>query len=56
MTSKQTAISKYESQLAQLNYGEAFVGLAAYRSLFCPPSNYAEAFLVCDKQQLLALA
>jgi N-acetylglucosamine malate deacetylase 1 len=56
MSSKQQAIDKYESQLAQLNYGEAFVGLAAYRSLFCPPSSYAEAFLVCDRQQLLSLA
>jgi LmbE family N-acetylglucosaminyl deacetylase len=55
MPSKQRAIDKYESQLSQLNYGEAFVGLAAYRSLFCPPSNYAEAFLVCDRQQLLSL-
>lgn len=54
--SKRQAISKYQSQLAQLNYGEAFVGLAAYRSLFCPPSNYAEAFLVCDRQQLLSIA
>jgi LmbE family N-acetylglucosaminyl deacetylase len=56
MATKQKAIEKYESQLAQLNYGEAFAGLAAYRSLFCPPSNYAEAFLVCDQQQLLNLA
>ena len=56
MARKQKAIEKYESQLAQLNYGEAFVGLAAYRSLFCPPSNYAEAFLVCDQQQFMSLA
>lgn len=56
MAQKQKAIEKYESQLAQLNYGEAFAGLAAYRSLFCPPSNYAEAFLVCDQQQFLGLA
>jgi N-acetylglucosamine malate deacetylase 1 len=55
MPSKQEAIDKYESQLSQLNYGEAFIGLAAYRSLFCPPSSYAEAFLVCDRQQLLSL-
>ena len=55
MSSKRQAISKYESQLSQLNYGEAFSGLAAYRSLFCPPSNYAEAFLDCDRQQLLTL-
>ena len=56
MASKQKAIEKYQSQLAQLNYSEAFIGLAAYRSLFCPPSNYAEAFLVCDQQQFLSLA
>jgi LmbE family N-acetylglucosaminyl deacetylase len=56
MAAKQEAIGKYESQLAQLNYQEAFVGLAAYRSLFCPPSSYAEAFLVCDRQEFLTLA
>lgn len=55
MATKQKAIQKYVSQLAQLNYGEAFVGLASYRSLFCPPSIYAEAFLVCDQQQFLSL-
>lgn len=52
---KQQAICKYGSQLSQLNYAEAFLGLAAYRSLFCPPSSYAEAFLVCDRQHLLAI-
>lgn len=53
---KQQAIRKYESQLSQLNYAEGFLGLAAYRSLFCPPSSFAEAFLVCDRQQILAVA
>ena len=56
IAAKQLAIAKYESQLALLHYGEAFLGLAAYRSLFCPPASFAEAFLVCDKQQLLSLA
>ena len=49
--SKRQAIDKYQSQLSQLNYREGFVGLAAYRSLFCPSSRYAEAFLVCDPQE-----
>jgi hypothetical protein len=42
--------------LAQLNYRDAFLGLAAYRSLFCPSSKYAEAFLVCDHRELLTLS
>jgi LmbE family N-acetylglucosaminyl deacetylase len=52
---KRRAIDQYESQLAQLDYREAFLGLAAYRGLFCPPSRYAEAFLVCDRDEMLAL-
>jgi len=54
--SKRQAIDQYESQLAQLDYREAFLGLAAYRGLFCPPSKFAEAFLVCDRDEMLALA
>ncbi|HEY2411200.1 MAG TPA: PIG-L deacetylase family protein [Pirellulaceae bacterium] len=54
--SKREAIDQYESQLSQLDYREAFLGLAAYRGLFCPPSKYAEAFLVCDRDEMLALA
>jgi LmbE family N-acetylglucosaminyl deacetylase len=54
--SKRQAIDQYESQLSQLDYREAFLGLAAYRGLFCPPSKYAEAFLVCDRDEMLALA
>src|SRR5262245_25469748 len=42
MDAKRRAIDQYQSQLSQLNYREGFVGLAAYRSLFCPASNYAE--------------
>jgi LmbE family N-acetylglucosaminyl deacetylase len=55
MDAKRRAIDQYKSQLSQLNYREGFIGLAAYRSLFCPASSYAEAFLVCDKQELLNL-
>lgn len=55
LESKQRAIDQYESQLAQLNYRDGFLGLASYRSLFCPSSKYAEAFLVCDLQELLRL-
>ncbi len=52
---KRQAIEKYQSQLPQLNYREGFLGLAAYRSLFCPGSTYAEAFWVCDRRELLNL-
>ena len=54
--SKRRAIDQYESQLSQLNYRDGFMGLAAYRSLFCPPSKYAEAFLVCNLGEMLTLA
>ena len=50
---KRHAIEQYQSQLSQLNYREGFLGLAAYRSLFCPSSKYAEAFWVCDRSELL---
>jgi len=53
---KQRAIDEYESQLSQLSYREGFLGLAAYRGLFCPPSKYAEAFLVCNREEMIALA
>jgi len=52
---KRRAMEQYQSQISQLNYREGFAGLAAYRSLFCPPSSYAEAFLVCDKNEILNL-
>lgn len=52
---KLRAIDQYASQLTQFNYREAFLGLASYRSLFCPPSKYAEAFLVCSRSELLAI-
>jgi LmbE family N-acetylglucosaminyl deacetylase len=53
---KRQAIDQYASQLEQLNYREGFLGLAAYRSLFCPPSRFAEAFLVCEAADLERLA
>ena len=53
---KQQAIEQYRSQLDQLNYREGFLGLAAYRSLFCPSSRYAEAFLVCDAREIHQLS
>jgi LmbE family N-acetylglucosaminyl deacetylase len=53
---KRQAIDQYKSQLAQLNYREGMLGLSAYRSLFCPPSKFAEAFLVCDFGELLSLS
>ena len=55
LLAKRQAIEQYRSQLNQLNYREGFLGLAAYRSLFCPASSYAEAFLVCDHRELMQL-
>jgi LmbE family N-acetylglucosaminyl deacetylase len=56
LDAKRRAIEQYRSQLGQLNYREGFLGLAAYRSLFCPASSYAEAFLVCDANEIHTLA
>ncbi|QDU26822.1 glucosamine-6-phosphate deaminase-like protein [Anatilimnocola aggregata] len=55
MAAKREAITKHVSQLAVLDYLGAFVGLAAYRALSCPPSHYAEAFLTVDTQTFLAM-
>jgi LmbE family N-acetylglucosaminyl deacetylase len=52
---KREAIDKYTSQLSQLNYRDGFLGLSAYRSLFCPPSKFAEAFWVCDAAEMIGL-
>lgn len=52
---KLRAIDQYPSQLTQMNYREAFLGLASYRSLFCPPCRFAEAFYVCDYAELLRM-
>jgi N-acetylglucosamine malate deacetylase 1 len=56
MEAKRRAIDQYQSQLSQLNYREGFIGLAAYRSLFCPASRFAEAFLVCDTREICSIA
>ena len=53
MGAKRLAMDQYQSQLSQLNYREGFMGLAAYRSLFCPTSSYAEAFLVCGACEMI---
>jgi N-acetylglucosamine malate deacetylase 1 len=53
---KRRAMSHYKSQLSQFNYQEGFVGLAAYRSLFCPPARFVEAFLVCNTNELDSVA
>jgi LmbE family N-acetylglucosaminyl deacetylase len=55
IATKCRAMEQYPSQLSQLNYREGFLGLSAYRSLFCPTSRYAEAFFVCNRQKLLNL-
>jgi LmbE family N-acetylglucosaminyl deacetylase len=55
LPAKRQAIEQYRSQLALLNYREGFLGLAAYRSLFCPASRYAEAFWVCQRDELMQL-
>ena len=52
---KKKAIQSYRTQLPQLNYRQGFIGLSAYRSAFCPPSSYAEAFFVCSQEEMLSL-
>lgn len=52
---KKKAIEMYQSQLKQLNYRGGFMGLSAYRSTVCPPAIYAEAFLMCTKEEFLAM-
>jgi len=49
---KQHAIDVYRSQLDVLDYRAGFMGLSAYRGLFCSPSRYAEAFITCDSSSL----
>lgn len=52
---KRLAIQAHHSQLECLDYLEAFLGLASYRALACPPSRYAEAFVVLDRDATLKL-
>jgi LmbE family N-acetylglucosaminyl deacetylase len=47
------AFEAHQSQASVLNYADAFRGLARYRSLFCPPARYAEAFYNCDSSALV---
>jgi LmbE family N-acetylglucosaminyl deacetylase len=51
---KLAAIRAHRSQLAQLDYAGAFRGLAAWRALACPPSRFAEAFCICDRDTLIS--
>lgn len=55
LDAKRQAILAHRSQLACLNYWDAFLGLASYRALSCPPSRYAEAFFVLDRDAALKL-
>lgn len=50
---KLAAIRCHESQLACLDYLAAFHGFAAYRSLFCAGSRFAEAFIAADREAVL---
>lgn len=50
---KRRAIEAHVSQLALLDYLGAFVGLAAYRGLQCPPTRHAEAFIVATRDAIL---
>lgn len=49
---KLAAIRAHRSQLECLDYWNAFRGLAAYRSLFCPGARFAEAFIVADSSAI----
>lgn len=51
--SKAEAIRAHRSQLACLDYLSAFRGLAAYRSLSCAGSRYAEAFIAGDRESII---
>lgn len=51
--SKAEAIRAHRSQLACLDYLSAFRGLAAYRSLSCAGSRYAEAFIAGDRESIV---
>jgi hypothetical protein len=50
------AIEAHVSQLQCLDYLSAFRGLAAYRSLACPSSRYAEAYIVGDVEMVIQMA
>jgi N-acetylglucosamine malate deacetylase 1 len=52
---KRHALAAHQSQLDVLNYDHAFTGLAMYRAIWSPPSQYAEAFQVLTREQLLRM-
>jgi LmbE family N-acetylglucosaminyl deacetylase len=53
LDAKRLAIQAHRSQLELLDYLGAFLGLAAYRGLQCPPTQYAEAFIVRTRDAIL---
>jgi N-acetylglucosamine malate deacetylase 1 len=53
---KREAIGRHVSQVAELDYADAALGLNRYRSLLAPGATYAEAFLACDANALLRLS
>jgi len=55
LDAKRQAVFAHRSQLDCHNYWDAFLGLAKYRALSCPPSLYAEAFIVLDRDATLKL-
>lgn len=55
METKELAMENYVTQTAQNNYRASLLGLSAYRSVFCPPAKYAEAFYVCGKEEIFSL-
>lgn len=52
MPDKQRAMRSHDSQLRCRDYSAAFAGLAAYRALSCPPSQFAEAFHILNSRLL----
>jgi hypothetical protein len=53
---KHAAIERHASQVAELDYADAALGLNGYRSLLAPGATHAEAYLACDAQALLRLS
>lgn len=53
LDAKLEALAAHQSQLAWMDYANAFRGLAAYRGLFCAGARCAEAFVAGDRQMIL---
>jgi len=49
---KNRAIQAHVSQLHNYDYLAGFMALSQYRSLLLPTARYAEAFFVCDREEL----